>query len=151
MLLFPLAGQQQEALPSYSAPPASLNGADSAQQAPTIAAAAADAARISSGAAASPSGQELEYQPRQQQPPDSRRGQGRRRPSMSLKQAVVFLVKAPQIRCLALMALAQGLSTNLLDIAWKTHLHMLHPSPGAYAVRMSIPVTEQLNTGQVVG
>ena len=61
MLLFPLAGQQQEALPSYSAPPASLNGADSAQQAPTIAAAAADAARISSGAAASPSGQELEY------------------------------------------------------------------------------------------
>eukprot|EP00891_Asterochloris_glomerata_P002727 jgi/Astpho2/2727/e_gw1.00050.92.1_t len=107
-----------------------------AQQAPTIAAAAADAARISSGAAASPSGQELEYQPRQQQPPDSRRGQGRRRPSMSLKQAVVFLVKSPQIRCLALMALAQGLSTNLLDIAWKTHLHMLHPSPGAYAAFM---------------
>ena len=67
---------------------------------------------------------------------------------MSLKQAVVFLVKSPQIRCLALMALAQGLSTNLLDIAWKTHLHMLHPSPGAYAVSMSTAGAEQLHVEQ---
>ena len=35
------------------------------------------------------------------------------------------------------MALAQGLSTNLIDIAWKSHLHMLHPSPAAYSVSRS--------------
>jgi AAA family ATP:ADP antiporter len=51
----------------------------------------------------------------------------------------VFLTKSPQIQCLAVMALAQGLSTNLIEIAWKSHLHMLHPSPAAYSVRAPCP------------
>ena len=37
------------------------------------------------------------------------------------------------------MALAQGLSTNLIEIAWKSHLHMLHPSPAAYSVSSASP------------
>ena len=56
------------------------------------------------------------------------------RSKLGFKQAVVFLARSPQIRCLAMMALAQGLTTNLLDVAWKQHLHMLHPSPAAYSV-----------------
>lgn len=56
------------------------------------------------------------------------------RSKLGFKDAVRFLAKSPQIRCLAMMALAQGLSTNLLDVAWKQHLHMLHPSPAAYSV-----------------
>ena len=59
------------------------------------------------------------------------------RSKLGFKQAVVFLAKSPQIRCLAMMALAQGLTTNLLDVAWKQHLHMLHPSPAAYSVMPS--------------
>ncbi|KAL3142921.1 hypothetical protein ABBQ38_003208 [Trebouxia sp. C0009 RCD-2024] len=58
------------------------------------------------------------------------------RSKLGFKQAVVFLAKSPQIRCLAMMALAQGLTTNLLDVAWKQHLHMLHPSPAAYSAFM---------------
>jgi len=54
----------------------------------------------------------------------------------SLRQAVVFLFKSPQIRCLAIMALAQGICTNLMDITWKTHLRMLCPSPTEYAAFM---------------
>ena len=46
----------------------------------------------------------------------------------------MYLTQSRQIRCLAVMALAQGLSTNLIEIAWKSHLHMLHPSPAAYSV-----------------
>ena len=65
---------------------------------------------------------------------DSARQQGGRS-KLGFKQAVVFLAKSPQIRCLAMMALAQGLTSNLLDVAWKQHLHMLHPSPAAYSVR----------------
>lgn len=61
------------------------------------------------------------------------------RSKLGFKQAVVFLAKSPQIRCLAMMALAQGLTTNLLDVAWKQHLHMLHPSPAAYSVSQPIP------------
>ena len=66
----------------------------------------------------------------------SRQGQGGQggRSKLNFKQAVVFLAQSPQIRCLAMMALAQGLTTNLLDVAWKQHLHMLHPSPAAYSV-----------------
>ena len=66
------------------------------------------------------------------------------RSKMGFKEAVRFLAKSPQIRCLAMMALAQGLSTNLLDVAWKQHLHMLHPSPAAYSVcpRISCPIAE---------
>lgn len=56
------------------------------------------------------------------------------RSKLGFREAVVFLAKSPQIRCLAMMALAQGLTTNLLDVAWKQHLHMLHPSPAAYSV-----------------
>lgn len=57
------------------------------------------------------------------------------RSKLGFMEAVHFLAQSPQIRCLAMMALAQGLSTNLLDVAWKQHLHMLHPSPAAYSVR----------------
>jgi ATP:ADP antiporter, AAA family len=35
----------------------------------------------------------------------------------SLRQAFAFLARSPQIRCLAIMALAQGLSANLIEIA----------------------------------
>lgn len=57
-----------------------------------------------------------------------------KKPKLSVKEAVIFLSKSPQMQCLAVMALAQGLSTNLIEIAWKSHLHMLHPSPAAYSV-----------------
>lgn len=55
---------------------------------------------------------------------------------MSLREAISFLAQSLQIRCLAIMALSQGLATSLIELAWKSHLHMLHPSPSAYAVRM---------------
>lgn len=58
-----------------------------------------------------------------------------RKAKLSLREALVFLTNSPQIRCLAVMALAQGLSSNLIEIAWKSHLHKLHPSPAAYSVR----------------
>ncbi|BDA47960.1 ADP,ATP carrier protein 1 [Coccomyxa sp. Obi] len=58
---------------------------------------------------------------------------GKKKAKLSLRDAVIFLTKSPQIQCLAVMALAQGLSTNLIEIAWKSHLHMLHPSPAAYS------------------
>ena len=62
------------------------------------------------------------------------------KPKLSLQEAVVFLARSPHIQCLAVMALSQGLSTNLIEIAWKSHLHMLHPSPAAYAVGPLLPL-----------
>nr|BBG40173.1 hypothetical protein [Parachlorella kessleri] len=57
----------------------------------------------------------------------------RRKKAMSLKDAFSFLKRSPQIRCLAVMALSQGITCNLLDLTFKHHLHKLHTSPAAYS------------------
>lgn len=67
---------------------------------------------------------------------------------LSLGEVVTFLARSPHIQCLATMALSQGLSTNLIEIAWKSHLHMLHPSPAAYAAFMG---DVAMWTGMVTG
>ena len=64
----------------------------------------------------------------------------KKKAQLSLKEVVTFLTRSPYIRCLAVMAIAQGLSTNLLDVAWKSHLHMLHPSPAAYSVSPNLSI-----------
>jgi len=56
-----------------------------------------------------------------------------RKKTMTMKDAFIFLGKSPQIRCLAMMALAQGITTRLLDVTWKHYLHKLHTTPAAYA------------------
>ena len=38
------------------------------------------------------------------------------KPKMTVQEAVSFLAASVQIRCLALMALAQGISSNLIDV-----------------------------------
>ncbi|KAL6780185.1 AAA3 [Auxenochlorella protothecoides x Auxenochlorella symbiontica] len=53
--------------------------------------------------------------------------------AMSLGQAWHFLRQSPQIRCLALLAISQGITSNLLDLAWKHHLHRLATTPAAYS------------------
>ncbi|EFN55123.1 hypothetical protein CHLNCDRAFT_134175 [Chlorella variabilis] len=57
----------------------------------------------------------------------------RKKEAMSMKDAWQFLCKSPQIQCLAVMALAQGITTNLLDLAWKHYLHKLATTPAAYS------------------
>jgi hypothetical protein len=39
------------------------------------------------------------------------------------------LASSMEIRCLAVMSLAQGLTTNLMEFAWKSHMRLLYPSP----------------------
>ena len=57
----------------------------------------------------------------------------KKKEAMGIVSAWKFLIKSPQIRCLAIMALAQGLTNRILEVSWKHYLHVLHPSPVAYA------------------
>lgn len=76
-------------------------------------------------------------------------GQRRQRPQgMSLGAAWVFLRQSPQIRCLAVVALSQGITSNLLDLAWKHHLHRLAVTPGAYSAVLG---DTAMWTGMVTG
>ena len=57
----------------------------------------------------------------------------KKKKSMTMIDAFMFLRRSPQIQCLAVMALAQGITTRLLDVTWKHYLHQLHATPAAYA------------------
>jgi AAA family ATP:ADP antiporter len=50
----------------------------------------------------------------------------------SLQESFRILASSLEIRCLAVMSLAQGLTTNLMEFAWKSHIKILYPSPGDF-------------------
>mmetsp|Transcript_50655 Transcript_50655/g.94355 ORF Transcript_50655/g.94355 Transcript_50655/m.94355 type:complete len:697 (+) Transcript_50655:105-2195(+) len=54
----------------------------------------------------------------------------------SVLQALKFISSQSQIRCLAVMAVCQGVATNLLEVTWKGHLRLLHASPGTLSAFM---------------
>jgi AAA family ATP:ADP antiporter len=53
-----------------------------------------------------------------------------------LFDALRFVMKKPEVTCLAIMSVAQGLSSILFQVAWKGQLRILHPSPQAYSAFM---------------
>ena len=61
---------------------------------------------------------------------------GGKKAAPGLGAALRSLVASPQIMCLATMAMAQGLSSNIFQVAWKTQLRNLYPDPSAYSAFM---------------
>eukprot|EP00798_Chlamydomonas_sp_ICE-L_P015733 gene15733-21855_t len=53
-------------------------------------------------------------------------------PQASLQDIFRVLAKSTPIRCLAVMSLAQGLCSSLMEFAWKSHIRLLYPSPGEF-------------------
>ena len=53
-----------------------------------------------------------------------------------LGNALNFVLRSPQVSCLAVMAVAQGLSSILFQVAWKGQLRILHPTPSGYSAFM---------------
>ena len=53
-----------------------------------------------------------------------------------LVDAVRFVIRTPEVLCLAIMSIAQGLSSILFQVAWKGQLRILHPSPQGYSAFM---------------
>ena len=65
-----------------------------------------------------------------------------------LFDALKFVAYSPELSCLAVMAISQGISTILFQVAWKTQLRILHPNPTAYAQFMG---NVQMYSGFVTG
>jgi ATP:ADP antiporter, AAA family len=65
-----------------------------------------------------------------------------------LIDALRFVKNSPELSCLALMAIAQGISTILFQVAWKTQLRLMYPNPTAYASFMG---NVQMYSGFVTG
>eukprot|EP00898_Chlorokybus_atmophyticus_P003778 jgi/Chlat1/4400/Chrsp29S04537 len=54
------------------------------------------------------------------------------KPKLSFKESFSVLVDSPQIRNLALVVVAYGVSTSLFDVSWKHQLRQLYRTPQAY-------------------
>jgi AAA family ATP:ADP antiporter len=51
---------------------------------------------------------------------------------LSLPQAFRFLLRSRYLLLIAILVIAYGVTTNLIEVTWKTHLARLHPEPKAY-------------------
>ncbi|GBF96995.1 hypothetical protein Rsub_09792 [Raphidocelis subcapitata] len=51
---------------------------------------------------------------------------------LTLRESFAVLAGSVEIRCLALMSLAQGLCTSIMEYAWKSHIRLLYPSPSDF-------------------
>lgn len=47
-------------------------------------------------------------------------------------ESIKVLGRSLEIRCLAIMSLAQGLCNSLMEFAWKCHMRILYPSPADF-------------------
>ncbi|GIL72365.1 hypothetical protein Vretimale_4143 [Volvox reticuliferus] len=56
----------------------------------------------------------------------------RRQSKQSLSEIYRTLAVSVPIRCLVVMSMAQGLCTNLMEFAWKSHIRLLYPTPAAF-------------------
>ena len=63
-------------------------------------------------------------------------GKKPKKPKTGLFDALRFVLIKPEVFCLAIMSVSQGLSSILFQVAWKGQLRILHPSPQAYSAFM---------------
>jgi AAA family ATP:ADP antiporter len=58
------------------------------------------------------------------------------KPRVRTVETLRILAGSPQMLCLAAMAVAQGLSSNIFQVAWKRQLRILNPDPSGYSAFM---------------
>ncbi|GHP01467.1 hypothetical protein PPROV_000022300 [Pycnococcus provasolii] len=65
------------------------------------------------------------------------------KPAVSLGESLGMLVRSPQIQCLTVMALAQGITANVFQVAWKGQMRDIFPLPADYSAFMGVVSTWQ--------
>ena len=54
----------------------------------------------------------------------------------TLGSSLRLILGSPVLQCLAAISLAQGITTNLIEVAWKASIRLLHPDPSSYSAFM---------------
>lgn len=55
-----------------------------------------------------------------------------KKPKMSIKESMLYLVSSPYLGCIAILVMAYGMSINLVEVTWKKQLGMQYPNPNDY-------------------
>ncbi|PNW69913.1 hypothetical protein CHLRE_17g697950v5 [Chlamydomonas reinhardtii] len=116
---------------------AARNAERAAQQQALSQAAAAAAARGDAPAAAAPALQlasasvDLPAAAQPQLPKDAASTRPKKS-KQSMGEIYRTLASSVPIRCLVVMSMAQGLCTNLMEFAWKSHIRLLYPTPAEF-------------------
>jgi AAA family ATP:ADP antiporter len=58
------------------------------------------------------------------------------KPKLSLKESLLYLSKSPHMQLLALLVICYGISINIIEMTWKSHLQILYPNPNDYTTFM---------------
>jgi len=83
-----------------------------------------------------------------QQKQQGKKGKQQRKPKASVMEIFGVLAASTPIRCLTIMSLAQGLCTNLMEFAWKSHIGLLFPGPKEFTAFMGdVSMWQGLVTG----
>ena len=75
-------------------------------------------------------------------------GSKKKKKKQGLAASLTYVFESPEVACLAVMAIAQGLSSIIFQVAWKTQLRILRPDPTSYAAYMG---DVQTYSGMVTG
>ena len=59
-----------------------------------------------------------------------------KKPKMTMKESLLFLVRSKYILCLAIIVLAYGVSINLVEVTWKSQLKLAYATPNEYQAYM---------------
>lgn len=56
----------------------------------------------------------------------------KKKPKMSIKESMLYLVRSPYLLCIAVLVIGYGMSINLVELTWKKQLGLQYPNPHDY-------------------
>lgn len=63
------------------------------------------------------------------------------RPSLSLKESLLFIMRSPYLGLIAMMVIGYGISINMVEVSWKALLKLQFPTASDYQAYMGIVQT----------
>jgi len=72
--------------------------------------------------------------PRKENP--SKKGKGKKKVKMGIKESFLFLASSPYIRNLATLVVSYGMCINIVEVSWKAKLKLAYPNPSDYSAFM---------------
>ncbi|MFN0065240.1 MAG: NTP/NDP exchange transporter [Chlamydiales bacterium] len=70
--------------------------------------------------------------------PNEQKKKKKEKPSMSLKESFMYLLKSPYIGLLAVLVLSYGVAINIVEVTWKSQLKLQFPDANAYSTFMGM-------------
>ena len=58
------------------------------------------------------------------------------KPKLSIKESFLYLIRSKYLGCIAILVISYGVAINLIEVTWKSQLHLQYPDPNTYSMFM---------------